>query len=250
MKKYLILIFITFISAQVSQAQSNDSKFIRGVVLYKNTPVPNENVINIDAENATITDEKGEFLIQVSKGDKLAFTALNFELKTVEITDQIIENERMVVEVNEKITELDEVVITPENRAAWIQNKNAQFKEYAFEEDHSTPIRTNYAIPESQRGMINGINFVNIFKALFKSNSKKDQGTPILPSQVMRQIYDDEFFVVDLKIPQDKIDAFLYYIDDKLPSQELMKRDHEFELIDFLVDESKNFKALQETESP
>lgn len=250
MKKYLILIFITFIGVQVSQAQSEDSKFIRGVVLYKNTPVPNENVINIDAENATTTDEKGEFLIQVSKGDKLAFTALNFELKTVEITDQIIENERMVVEVNEKITELDEVVITPENKQGMIQNKNAQFKEYVFEKDHSTPIRTNYAIPVSQRGMVNGINFVNIFKALFKSDSNKDQGTPILPSQVMRQIYDDEFFVVDLKIPQDKIDAFLYYVDDKLPSQELMKRDHEFELIDFLVDESKNFRALQETESP
>lgn len=250
MKRYLILIFLALLGSQVSQAQSDEAKLIRGVVLYKNTPVPNENVINIDNENATVTDEKGEFLIEVRKGDKLAFTALNFELKTVEISDVIMENERMIVEVNEKITELDEVVITPENRAAWIQNQNAQFKEYVFEKDHSTPIRTNYAIPVSQRGMVNGINFVNIFKALFKSNSSKDQGTPILPSQVMRQVYDDEFFVVDLKIPQDQIDAFLYYVDDNLPSQELMKQDHEFELIDFLVDESKNFRAIQETEGP
>lgn len=232
---------------QTTQAQSQEPITLRGVVLYKNTPVPDQNVINVDAQNATTTDEEGEFLIQVSQGDVLAFTALNFELKTVEITQQIIANERLVVEVEEKITELDEVVITPENREAWIQNKNAQFKEYVFEKDHSTPIRTNYAIPTSQRGMVNGINFVNIFKALFKSNSNKDQGPDILPSQVLRQVYDDEFFVVDLKIPQDKIDAFLYYVDDKLPSQELMKTDHEFELIDFLVDQSKNFNALYES---
>jgi len=247
MKKYLILICIALVGTQISQAQTDNSDLIRGVVLYKNTPVPNENVININNEDATTTNEKGEFLIKVSPGDQLAFTALNFELKTVEITDEIFENKRMVVEVNEKITELDEVIITPEDREAWIQNKNAQYKEFVYEKDHSTPIRENEAIPVSQRGMVNGINFVNIFKALFKSNSDKDQGTPILPSQVMRQLYDDEFFVIDLKIPQDKIDAFLFYVDDKLPSQDLMKRDHEFELIDFLVEESRNFNALLES---
>src|SRR5690606_28304870 len=196
-----------------SQAQTDNSDLIRGVVLYKNTPVPNENVININNEDATTTNEKGEFLIKVSPGDQLAFTALNFELKTVEITDEIFENKRMVVEVNEKNTELDEVINTTENREAWIQNKNAQYKEFVYKKDHSTPIRENEAIPVSQRGMVNGINFVNIFKALFKSHSDKDQGTPILPSQVMRQLYDDEFFVIDLKIHQDKIDAFLFYVD-------------------------------------
>lgn len=248
MKKYLIIICLTLFATQLSQGQSNDTDLIRGVVLYQNAPVPNQNVINIDNEQATTTNEKGAFQIKVSVGDKLAFTSLNFELKTVEITQDIFENKRMVVEVNEKVTELDEVVITPEQREAWIQNKNAQFMEYVYEKDHSTPIRTNEAIPLSQRGMINGINFVNIFKALFNSNSKKDQSTPILPSQVLRQVYDDAFFVVDLKIPQDKIDAFLYYVDDKLPSQELMRQDHEFELIDFLVEESKNFNAILESE--
>ncbi|WP_417358923.1 hypothetical protein [Galbibacter sp.] len=250
MEKYLILICIALFGTQISKAQSDNAQLIRGVVLYKNTPVPAENVININTEDATTTNEKGEFLILVSEGDKVAFTALNFELKTVTITDEIIENKRLVVEVDEKITELDEVIITPEDREAWIQNKNAQFKEYVFEKDHSTPIQGNMAIPVSQRGMVNGINFVNIFKALFKSNSDKDQGTPILPSQVLRQVYNDEFFVIDLKIPQDKINAFLYYVDDKLPSQQLMKRDHEFELIDFLVEQSRNFIAVQRTENP
>ena len=65
---------------------------------------------------------------------------------------------------------------------------------------------------------------------------------------MLRQVYDDEFFVADLKIPQDQIDEFLFYVDDKLPSQTLMKRSHEFELIDFLVDQSKDFNALKASE--
>lgn len=248
MEKYFIIICLTLFGTNLTQGQSNNTDLIRGVVLYQNIPVPNQNVINIDNQDATITNEKGEFQIKVSVGDKVAFTSLNFELKTVEITNAIFEDKRMVVDVKEKVTELDEIVITPENREAWIQNKNAQFMEYVYEKDHSTPIQTNEAIPISQRGMINGINFVNIFKALFNSNSTKEQSPEILPSQVMRQVYDDEFFVIDLKIPQDKIDAFLYYVDDKLPSQELMRKDHEFELIDFLVEESKNFNAILESE--
>jgi hypothetical protein len=54
-------------------------------------------------------------------------------------------------------------------------------------------------------------------------------------------VYDDEFFVVDLKLPQDKIDAFLLYCDDKIPSQTLLRKENEFQLIDFLVTQSKAF---------
>ena len=54
---------------------------------------------------------------------------------------------------------------------------------------------------------------------------------------------DDEFFVVDLSLSQEKIDAFLIYCDDKIPSQSLLKKENEFQLIDFLVTQSKQFKA-------
>jgi len=54
-------------------------------------------------------------------------------------------------------------------------------------------------------------------------------------------VYDDEFFVVDLKLPQDQIDSFLLYLDTKNPTQSLLKKDNEFQLIDFLVTHSKTF---------
>ncbi|MEM9650431.1 MAG: hypothetical protein AAF969_18300, partial [Bacteroidota bacterium] len=87
-----------------------------------------------------------------------------------------------------------------------------------------------------------GINFVNIFKALMKSKKEDGEETkPLLVSEVLRQVYDDEFFVVDLKLPQDKIDAFLLYCDDKVPSNTLLRKENEFQLIDFLVTHSKTY---------
>lgn len=91
--------------------------------------------------------------------------------------------------------------------------------------------------------MRDGINFVNIFKALV--NTKKDQPDedqkPLKVSEVLRLVYDDEFFVLDLKIPQDQIDAFLIYCDEKIPPRSLLKKDNEFELIEFLVVQSNIF---------
>jgi hypothetical protein len=65
-------------------------------------------------------------------------------------------------------------------------------------------------------------------------------------SEVLRQVYDDEFFVVDLKLPQDKIDDFLYYVDESHPQYSLLLKDNEFQLLDFLVDESKAYRKQME----
>ncbi len=47
--------------------------------MYRDSNVINENVLNITAEQATITNENGEFEIMVALGDELVFTAVNFK---------------------------------------------------------------------------------------------------------------------------------------------------------------------------
>ncbi|THD66325.1 hypothetical protein E7Z59_10950 [Robertkochia marina] len=222
----------------------DDRTPIRGKVMYINTNVANENVINITAETATATDDNGEFMIEVKEGDILAFTSLNYQFKTVTITREIIEKNRMVVSVDEKITELDEVIITPENRERYLELKGEEFKKVDYSTDQATRV-DNVALPLQDRGMQYGINFVNIFKALVNSNSgKEDPLSGVKVSEVLRQVYDDEFFVRDLNIPQDKIDAFLFYIDENTPPRELLKKDQEFHLIDYLINESKEFNEI------
>ncbi|MBT8322823.1 MAG: carboxypeptidase-like regulatory domain-containing protein [Eudoraea sp.] len=236
----ILLLFMGLFATQAF-AQDEERTILRGKVLYRNSNVANENVINSTAERATITNSNGEFAIRVREGDELVFTSITYQIKVVKITREILERNRLVVEVNEKVTELDEVVVSPENQKRFLELKNEEFKGYEYETDPTTEV-VNIAEDPTVRGMQDGINFVNIFKALFQS--KRETGEPrfLKVSEVLRQVYDDQFFVVDLQLPQDKIDAFLIYCDNKLPSQEMLKRDNEFQLIDFLVTQSKMYR--------
>jgi len=236
-----LLVICSFLFISISYAQDDDRNYLRGQVLYRNAYVPNENVINTTSEFATITNDKGEFIIKVKLGDELVFTAINYQLQIVIITEEIIRRGRLVVEVNEKVTQLDEVVVTPEQQAKFLEVKNEEFKDFEYEADRSTEVE-NISMPKTSRGMKDGINFVNIFKALVKANkTAAEQRAPLKVSQVMRQVYEDEFFVKDLNLPQDQIDAFLIYCDSKMPAQNLLKKENEFQLIDFLVTHSKTF---------
>lgn len=249
--KYIptLLCFLLTTAGVLAQQDNQDDgrAILRGTVLYRNIPVPNENVINIDTENAVISNAGGQFEIRVKVGDQLAFSAVNYQLEVVEITEAILENERLVVEVNEKVTELDEVVVSPENQEKFLQDQNARFKKVEYETDRSTEVE-NIALSQQERGMQNGINFVNIFKALAKSAEKNtdDERPRLKMSEVLRQVYDDEFFVVDLKLSQDKIDDFLFYVDEANPEYSLLLKDNEFELLDFLVTESKAYRDQME----
>ncbi|RAV28615.1 carboxypeptidase-like regulatory domain-containing protein [Sinomicrobium soli] len=233
-----ILCTLLFLCVLIAGAQDGRT-ILRGKVIYRNSGVPNQNVINIDTEKATITNKDGEFEIYVQQGDHLAFSAVNYRLKTVEITEGILDNNRLVVEVNERVNALDEVVVTPDNEEKFLELKGEEFKQFDYADDYSTEAQ-NMATPEKR--LQNGINFVNIFKALFVKDKEEDQQLQLRVSEVLRQVYDDEFFVLDLKIPEDKIDDFLFYLDDRIPRQSLLRKENEFELIDLLVQESESYR--------
>ena len=235
-----IILFVScFLLTAGIFAQGDERKILRGKVLYRNSNVPNENVINTTSERATITNDNGEFAIRVKLDDELVFTSVNYQIEIVKISQEILDRNRLVVEVNEKVTELDEVVISPENQEEFLELQNEDFKQFEYETDQTTEV-VNIAADPKLTSLQDGLNFVNIFKALFLSRQKDDaEREPLKLSEVLRQFYEDEFFVNDLKIPADKIDDFLIYCDTQMPPQSLLKRDNEFQLIDFLVNQSE-----------
>lgn len=241
-----ILFFtLLFIGCSFSAfAQDDERVLLRGKVLYRNSNVPNQNVINATSERATITDENGEFAILVKLDDQLVFTSVNYQIEVIEITREILQNNRLVIEVTEKVTALDEVVVSPENQEQLLELKNEEFKEYQYETDQTADIE-NIALDPTVRGMQDGLNFVNIFRALYGviAGEKEPERRTLRMSDVLRQIYEEEFFLVDLKLKKEEIQPFLYYCDEKMPTPALMRKDNEFELLEFLVNQSEAFRA-------
>ncbi len=246
--KLTLLLLFAFMAPGILTSQEGERRLLRGQVLYRNAFVPNEDVINTTSEKATITNDRGEFAIMVMAGDELVFTAINYQLEIVKITEAILENNRLVVEVNEKVTALEEVTVSPENQAKFIELQNEDFKEFEYETDQSTEI-INIAQDETVRGMRDGLNFVNIFKLLFDSrNASGEAREPLKVSEVLRSVYEDDFFITDLHIPRDRIEEFLVYCDAQLPPQSLLRKDNEFQLIDFLVTQSESYLKVTNAE--
>ncbi len=219
---------------------SQDRVPIKGKLIYRNINVVAANVVNNTAQTNTITDANGEFDIDVDLNDEIIFSSVQYQIKSVKITEQILNSKRLIISINEKITELEEVVITPDNQDKFLDLKEEEFKGYDYVFDKSTKIINTLT---DDRQFSDGLNFINIAKLISSIIGSKNQDQKqIKPSEVLPFVFTDDFFVNDLNLKQDQIIGFLEYVDSKLPSQKLLQVSQQFQLIDFLISESKNYK--------
>lgn len=235
-------LIIALLFAPLAMAQTDYRTWLRGQILYQNTDVVAANVVNTTSQKATISDGNGEFAIEVMMGDELVFTSLQYQIRVVKITKEILQRGRLVIDVNEKVTELDEVVVTPEQRQKFLDLRSEEFKAFDYERDRSTRVENTIM---RQGELYSGVNFVNVFKALYRlvDNDNSDQKVYTLkPSEVIRQLYEDTFFIDQLSIEKDKIELFLLYCDGEIKTQELLEEKSDFEVMDFLVKVSEKFK--------
>jgi hypothetical protein len=214
---------------------------LRGKLMYRNSNVIAANVINNSNQNNTITDTNGEFEIIAGVGDEIIFSSVEFKIRTVRITKEIMKKNRLVVEVNERVNFLDEVVISPENTEKFLDLKEEEFKKVDYVDDKSTAIE-NEIIRKNQ--LYRGINIVNIAKLLAKvlRESKIDEEIKLTPSKALPLVFDNKFFISDLGLKNFEIITFLELMDEKQEIKSLLKKNKEFELIEYLFNESKKFK--------
>jgi hypothetical protein len=242
-----IVIFLFLVSNLVFS--QDERTWIRGKVLYKNINVVSANVVNNTSGQATITNEDGEFEMKVRLNDRLVFSSVQYEIRSTTIDKDILQKSRLVIDVNEKVTILDEVVVGPENTEKFLDLKKEEFKRVDYIADKSTRIKNEIL----KAGTFNnGLNFINLYKAIAKSSNKVEldkkniNSLKYKPSDLIREVYDDSFFVTTLGIKKDNISEFLLYCNDRFPSKVLFKKSNEFQLIDFLINQSEKFKKILE----
>lgn len=236
MKKIYLLFFLIPIIVLGQQR-----KLIKGQLIYRNRNVVAANVINNTAQLNTITDGEGGFEIAVALGDDVVFSSVQYLIRTVKITPEILKKNRLIITVNEKINALEEVVVTPENTEKFLDLKEEEFKGYDYNRDKSTELE-NTIVTQGQ--LRNGLNIINIAKLIAKVVSKKteEEKLKIKPSEILTYVFNDEFFINDLSLRNDEVIGFLEYIDENLPSQRLLKTGQQFQLIDYLISESRIYR--------
>ncbi|MDB4285181.1 carboxypeptidase-like regulatory domain-containing protein [Flavobacteriaceae bacterium] len=211
--------------------------------MYKNTNVVAANVVNNTDQTNTITDQDGEFEIDVAVGDEVIFSSLEFRIRSVIITEEIIKKNRLVVTVNENINELKEVVVTSEDIEKFLDLKEDEFKGFDYERDKSSRINNRLT---DDRLVTNGIDFVNIARLIGKAFSGKtnEEQMKMKPSEILPYVFDSVFFEEDLNLKTDQVVGYLEYIDSQMKSSELLKQSKQFELIDYLINKSRDYKEV------
>lgn len=238
MKYWLTSLFVlSFILVSAQEKR----QLLKGRLLYRNANVVAANVVNNTAQTNTITDGEGEFEILAKAGDEVIFSSVQFRIKALTITQDIIRKNRLVVEVNERVNVLDEIVVGPENTQKFLDLKKEEFSKVDYTQDKSTKIE-NTIMRQGQ--LVNGLNVVNVAKLLAKviQGNKNEASRTLIPSKVLPLIFEESFFISDLGLEQDEVVGFLEEMDLKLPSDRLLKKDKEFQLIEFLYLKSEQYK--------
>jgi len=215
---------------------------LKGRLLYRNSNVIAANVINNTAQSNTITDGEGGFEIAVRVGDEMVFSSVQYKIRIVKITPEIIKLKRLVISVDERINVLDEVVVGPENQQKFLDMKKEEFKRVDYTQDKSTKLINRAA---DDRQLANGINFVNVAKLLIKVLSKTPENSEkkLIPSEVLPYLFEAQFFSQDLGLTLEEKKGFLEKMDQVFPSEKFFKQNMEFELIDYLVKMSDEYKS-------
>jgi len=166
-KKILFLIFI------FQFGFSQERQLIKGKVIYRNIDVPAANVVNNTSQNTTITNDNGEFEILARVDDEIIFSSVQYIIRTVRVSEEIMKNKRLIVQINQRVRELDEVVITPDDTEKFLDLKEEQFKGFDYIADKSTRIQN---VLLTALLSVNGLNFVTAISAAATSISNVGPG--------------------------------------------------------------------------
>ena len=235
-----ILFFILIIQFSYSQ----NRELIQGKVIYRNIDVPAANVINNTAQSSTITNDQGEFEIYAKEGDEIIFSSVQYIIRTVRVNKEILENKRIIVQINQRVRELDEVVITPDDTQKFLDLKEEQFKGFDYVADKSTKIQN---VLTDNRQVVNGLNFVNIFKLLSSivDGKSDEEKLNIIPSEVLPYVLEENFFSGVLELESFEINDFLSKLDSDTEMKNLILEKNQFLIIDYLLNKADTYKNLR-----
>lgn len=234
---YRLTLFLIFIF-QLSFSQ--DRVLIQGKVIYRNIDVPAANVVNNTAQTTTITNDNGEFQILAKVDDEIIFSSVQYIIRTVRVNEEIIRNKRLVVQINQRVRELDEVVVTPDDTDKFLDLKEEQFKGFDYLADKSTRIQN---ILTDDRQVVNGLNFVNIFRLLSTliDSKSEEEKINISPSEVLPFILEENFFKDVLNLETFHLEDFLSKLDRDENLKKLILEKNQFLIIDYLLQEANNY---------
>ncbi len=250
MKRSFSLLILLCFTVMV-QAQQLARTMVDGQIIVPAEDDPGGIVVyNKTAQRGTVTSETGTFDIAVARNDELVIQSLQFAPITVIVDAGIVSSGRMSITLRETVNILEEIIVRPYdltgdivadvNRVQTIDP--VPFTGGQIQAEDNAPDRyttpDNIAIDDMRWRY--GLNFVNIFKAIF---DKKDDKIELTAEQELYEMYSNEFFQQNLNIKRENISAFMDYVAENGLTKPMLEQGNELALIQFLLQQRDEFRA-------
>ena len=255
MKRKLTCLFLLVFFAMKGFSQEKYA-LISGKIISSNNAVGNIHIVNQNTKLGTVSNDNGEFEMLVSLNDILLFSSIEYERKEVSITGNFLKYKKIVVELIPSVNELNEVFIE-----GLTGNLNYDIKKMpidtvrkhsfflkpgdlkkALPPDLNGPKKAPYvgAFPPAAGG-------VPIPDARYEAEQRMKREIArkkLFPSKIIKH-FGLAYFTDKLLIPEEKINHFLSYCEDRNIITEYYKNNL-LEVIQILREESKSYHEIKE----
>lgn len=239
-KKILLFAFLFIFFNTFSQTE----KTIRGRVFCNKIALQNIDIINFSSKKNSTTDSDGGFDIVASNGDILLLLSNDFIDLKITLSQKDFDQNNIIINLERKPIEIEEIQVKS------IQNMKVQFtpEELAY-----AKMANREAAPKVKGvytgEIIDGLNFIEIFKLLFgSSKKKKDKITQSLKvsfnEYALLQLDRDAFFMRKLHLKPEELYLFLSFCEKDTRSHLIIENKNLLETIEFLMNKNIEFKKL------
>lgn len=190
------------------QAQVLPRQEISGLVVLRELPVEKVNVRNDDSGFTTSTAADGTFKIMVRVDEALVFTAVNLETRRIKITQEILKNGFVKAMMSETTVPLPEVTVN-DNKGITAENLGI----IPRGQRKYTQAQRRLHEATSGGGIVPLNPILNAMSGRTRMLKKEIQVEQ--KERLLLQLdgwFEDDYYINTLKIPEDYIAGFDYYI--------------------------------------
>jgi hypothetical protein len=211
-------IVMLLLTVNLTTAQNTIVKTMKGKVVSESVDLEGIYIINLKTDDATATEKEGYFTLKVSVGDTLMFSAIQIKGKKIVVSKEDFDKELFLVKLVPMINRLDEVVVK--------QYKNINAVSLGIispNTKHYTPAErklktaSGVDVAGNTDGSMGGsvgldplFNWMSGRTSLLKKELEVERKETML--QKIENQFSTEYFVKKLKIPEEYVKGFWYYV--------------------------------------
>lgn len=209
MNKTLFAFFIFIAIPNVTVAQKSIGQILNGKVVSFTNDLEGVNVVNLNTEKSTTTDNNGYFSITATVCDTLVFSSIQFKKFKLQVGEEDLSKSIILVRLTPSINQLKEVMV--------FQNKTINAVSLGIipkGQKKYTPVERKLATASSSRFNPMGLDpILNLFSgrtAMLKKELEAEKKELLL--RQIEEMFDKQFFITNLKIPEEYLEGFQHYI--------------------------------------